>query len=182
MHRQDVLNKVEIYAKHFPSEISTVRDIVKFIQLHTDCFERSQLLGHVTGSAWLVNQAGSHVLLTHHKKLDRWLQLGGHADGDCDILAVAMKEGVEESGIIDIIPVTECIFDIDIHRIPERKDEPAHFHYDIRFALKAISSEKYSVSEESHDLSWVPIDKLEEYSHEQSMLRMREKWMAQCDF
>jgi 8-oxo-dGTP pyrophosphatase MutT (NUDIX family) len=126
-----------------------------------------------------VNATGCEVLLTHHRKLDRWLQLGGHADGDGDVLGVAMKEAEEESGLTDFSHVGHGIFDIDIHLIPERKGEPAHFHYDVRYVLRANGCLDFTVSEESHDLRWVKLDGVKTLTSEPSMMRMVAKWSKQ---
>jgi len=176
MHRKPLLELLAQYRREWPPEEATTQRMIAFVTAHTDCFERSLSLGHVTGSAWLVNRKRSHVLLTHHRKLNKWLQLGGHADGDSDILAVAMKEAVEESGLPAIAPLSPNIFDIDIHEIPARKSEPAHFHYDVRFALCANATEQYVVSDESHDLAWIDIARLATVTTETSMLRMADKW------
>jgi len=117
------------------------------------------------------------VLLTHHRRMNKWVQLGGHTDGDSDVLAAALREAGEESGIEGIRPLSGDIFDIDVHRIPARGGEPAHYHYDIRFIATVTGSEDYTVSDESHDLAWVKIEKLTEYTTEDSMLRMRRKWV-----
>jgi 8-oxo-dGTP pyrophosphatase MutT (NUDIX family) len=148
---------------------------------HAECFERKLAIGHVTGSAWLVNRAGTHVLLTHHKKLDMWVQLGGHADGDADVFRVARREAQEESGLEAIEPVSAEIFDIDVHRIPARGTEPEHLHWDLRFAFRAAGGEAYRVSDESHDLAWIEIARLETVTGEESMLRMARKWMGKGD-
>lgn len=118
---------------------------------------------------------GSRVLLTYHRKLARWLQLGGHADGDPDIVAVAGREAREESGLSGLRLVTPDIFDLDVHVIPARPGEPEHLHYDIRFAFLA-DSVRVTVSAESRDLRWVALDEIESKSTERSLLRMREKW------
>ncbi|MBC7980842.1 MAG: NUDIX hydrolase [Armatimonadetes bacterium] len=133
-------------------------------------------MGHITGSAWVVNADGSEVLLTHHRKLDRWLQLGGHADGDCDTLSVAIKEAEEESGLRDFTPLGSGIFDLDIHPIPARKNDPGHLHYDVRYVLRANGSLSFTVSEESHDLCWIAIDQVSTLTSESSMMRMVDKW------
>ena len=117
------------------------------------------------------------MLLTHHRRMNKWVQLGGHTDGDSDVLAAALREAGEESGIEGIRPLSGDIFDIDVHRIPARGGEPAHYHYDIRFIATVTGSEDYTVSDESHDLAWVKIEKLTEYTTEDSMLRMRRKWV-----
>ena len=178
MHRNDLLSKLRSYRRKWPEEIERTDRLIRFVETHPNCFERSLTVGHVTGSAWLVNKAGTHVLLTHHKKLNMWLQLGGHTDGEADVLASARREAVEESGIAAIEPVFPEIFDIDIHQIPERKTEPAHLHHDIRFALRVVDSEDFAVSDESHDLAWVEIQRLEKYTTEESMLRMKDKWLS----
>jgi 8-oxo-dGTP pyrophosphatase MutT (NUDIX family) len=164
------------YRSLWPREANTVSTYISFVESHVDCFERSQLSGHVTGSAWLVNDVGTHVLLTHHKKLNKWFQLGGHADGHSDVLEVALKEAREESGIDQISTVSSELFDIDIHEIPATKDEPAHLHYDSRFALQVSDTDKFTVSDESHALAWIKIRELDQLTDEMSMLRMADKW------
>ena len=176
MHRSNLLHLLNSYSSRQKDEAATVRRLVDFVEAHSDCFERSLSIGHITGSAWVINRAGTHVLLTHHKKLDRWLQLGGHADGNADILDAAQREANEESGLPGLKPISGGIFDIDIHLIPERKTEPAHYHYDIRFVFQASETDEYVVSDESHDLAWVDIQRLEDFTDEPSMLRMAEKW------
>ncbi len=104
-----------------------------FIDSHPDCFERSCQVGHITGSAWIVNRAGDRVLLTHHRKLGRWLQPGGHSDGDPDTLEVALREAREESGL-DVRALDEAIFDLDVHLIPARGHEPAHLKHPLIFS------------------------------------------------
>lgn len=176
MHRNDLLAKLRNYRIRWPDEIAMTDQLIQFTESNPDCFDRSLTVGHITGSAWLVNQAGTHVLLTHHKKLNMWLQLGGHADGNTDILDAARQEALEESGIQTLESVNTEIFDIDIHLIPERKSEPAHHHHDIRFVFRCLEDENYVVSDESHDLAWVEIQSLENYTNEESMLRMATKW------
>lgn len=133
--------------------------MLRFITSAPDCFERSHTEGHITGSAWLVNPSGEKVLLTLHHKLQRWMQTGGHADGDPDTLRVALREAEEESGIPGIHPVSPEIFDIDIHLIPARpaKGEPAHYHYDVRYLLRS-PHEEFAISEESDALAWWSAD------------------------
>lgn len=175
MHRQPLLDQLADYAAKHPDETETVGRFIDFVRTEGDCFERSLAVGHVTGSAWIVNADGSQVLLTHHRKLDRWLQLGGHADGDPDVFAVALKEAREESGLSDFAAVIEGIFDLDIHPIPARKSDPEHLHYDVRYLLRATGATDYVVSDESHDLRWVPLDEVTTLTTEDSMTRMVRK-------
>ncbi|MEM7032039.1 MAG: NUDIX hydrolase [Chloroflexota bacterium] len=179
MHRQELLDLITDYQHRYPEEQDCVDRFVTFVKANPDCFERSLTIGHVTGSAWVVNKVGTHILLTHHRKLNLWVQLGGHADGNPHILAVALREANEESGIEAIQPVSEQIFDLDIHRIPPKGNEAGHYHYDVRFALRVAGSDRYIVSDESHDLSWVPIEQLAQKTQEESMLRMQRKWQQQ---
>ena len=178
MHRQAILELLNDYQNIYPDEAGVTERFKSFVTQHADCFERSLLVGHVTGSAWVVNQAGTHTLLTHHKKLNRWLQLGGHADGESDILKAALIEVAEESGLAGFEAVSPDILDIDIHPIPERGDEPEHYHYDVRFAVQAVGCDEYTVSDESNDLQWVDINRIADYSQEESVLRMARKWQA----
>ena len=178
MHRDPLLKELETYRARHPEETAMLDRFIAFVKNHPDCFERHLEIGHITGSAWVVNKPGTHVLLTHHAKLDMWLQLGGHADGYSDIREVALREAREESGLNDFTPVGPGIFDADIHLIPARKSEPAHYHYDIRFAFETCHLADYSVSDESHELAWVAIDRIEEYTTEESMLRMAKKWQS----
>lgn len=179
MHRNLILGQLETYLNQYPDESAMLERYISFVNANMDCFERSLQIGHVTGSAWVVNRAGTHTLLTHHKKLNKWLQLGGHADGDADVLRVAKREVAEESGLVDVVPVGAGIFDVDIHLIPERKNEPEHYHYDARYALQVTGDEDYVVSDESHDLAWIEVAHLHERTTEESMLRMARKWQAQ---
>jgi 8-oxo-dGTP pyrophosphatase MutT (NUDIX family) len=178
MHRQSLLDQLTAYAAKHPEEAETVARFIGFVSSQADCFQRSLAIGHVTGSAWIVSADGTKVLLTHHAKLDRWLQLGGHADGDPDVLAVALKEAREESGLSDFEAVDDGIFDLDIHPIPARKSDPEHLHYDVRYVLRATGNTDYIVSDESHDLRWVTLDEVAELTGEESMLRMVRKWVA----
>lgn len=141
-------------------------------------FDRAHLAGHFTGSAWLVSVDGESVLLTHHRKLNRWLQLGGHADGDSDLAAVALREAHEESGLTGL-SVEPDIFDIDKHWIPERANEPGHWHYDVRYVVRASGQHAFVISDESLDLAWVPIRKLlDAEDTDESLRRMASKWLA----
>lgn len=176
MHRKHLLSLLDSYQQNHQEETECVIRFFRFVQSHPDCFERSLAVGHITGSAWVVNHDGTHVLLTQHRKINQWLQLGGHADGNPGVLEVAMKEAMEESGLTDIRPVSPEIFDLDIHCIKAIGREPVHDHYDVRFALQVVGSEDYTVSHESHALRWVRIDALESVTRAEDMVRMAQKW------
>lgn len=176
MDRNQLLEQIEEYTCKYPHEAEVTSRLRDFIMSHSNCFDRTLKCGHLTGSAWLVDLSGKRVLLTHHKKLNGWFQLGGHADNNQNILEVALKEAQEESGIDNLVPVSDRIFDIDIHLIPKHGEVAEHYHYDISFAFQVVDTEEYVVSEESHDLAWVDTTKVGEYSTSESMFRLADKW------
>jgi 8-oxo-dGTP pyrophosphatase MutT (NUDIX family) len=151
-----------------------------FVLAHADCARRELQIGHLTGSAWLVSADDKRILLTHHRKLNRWLQLGGHADGDTDLAAVALREAEEESGLTDL-GVEPEIYDLDRHWIPERGNEPGHWHYDMRFVVRANGSEDFAVSDESHALAWREIATIAaDAQADESLRRMARRWLQRC--
>ncbi len=159
-----------------PRDEAQRRKIEAFVREHPHCFESTFEPGHLTGSAWLVDTTGQRVLLTHHRKLDKWIQLGGHADGHPDLLAVALREAREESGLQDIVPVSEDIFDLDVHRYPATATEGEHEHFDVRFLLQARGHDQFAVSDESHDLAWFTYEQLMGMDLDDAVRRMGEKW------
>lgn len=157
------------------NEMNIAARTKELILTRADAFGRSVDHGHVTGSAVIINTTGTALLMTHHAKLDRWLQLGGHCDGIRDPFFVALKEGYEESGLRRLEAVSSEILDLDIHLIPRNAKEKEHLHYDIRYLFKAKESEDLQVSSESKQLAWVPFDKLEDRTDDISILRLRDK-------
>jgi len=172
VHRESLLNKLKVHTPWDAHEAAMAEALRQFVMAHADCFERSLPTGHITGSAWIVDRSRTHALLTHHRKLNKWLQLGGHADGDSDILRVALREAREESNLDAIRLVSEDIFDVDIHVIPARRREPEHLHYDVRFLLEADRGAPLTVSEESRSLAWIPLDEISRLNPEESVARM----------
>jgi 8-oxo-dGTP pyrophosphatase MutT (NUDIX family) len=174
--RQSLVSALKNYQTSFQEEQPFIPKFLGLLE-HADAFGRLHLPGHVTGSAWIVNNDLTKVLLVKHAKLNKWLQPGGHADGDENVLRVALKEVDEETGLKNLYTLTSGIFDIDIHMIPARKDLsfPEHDHYDIRFVFKADEQDTLVISDESTDLKWIPLADLEKYNSERSILRLREK-------
>lgn len=153
------------------------RIFMEFVNEQPGCCERGLDIGHLTGSAWLVSKDGRRALLMHHRKLDRWLQPGGHADGDADLAAVALREAGEETGLAGLRLSPE-IFDLDRHRIPARGTEPEHWHYDVRFVVHANGSEAFIQNEESLALAWFEIAELAVHEGlDASIRRMAGRWL-----
>ncbi len=157
----------------------TLKEMKKFLDFSPKVFERSHLMGHFTGSAMVVTEDFSRALLTHHVKLDKWLQLGGHADGDSDLARVALKEAEEESGLSDLElkkwQFDTAPFDFDIHEIPARKNELRHLHFDVRYLVVAKGDLAPRVSAESKDLKWIPLNEISFFTQEDSMIRQFRK-------
>lgn len=177
MHRQELLQLLKEYRPRFMDEMAFVRRSVDYIEQHEDCFYRELMPAHVTGSAWVVNPDRSRVLMMHHKKLNQWFQPGGHADGDADIVRVALKETEEETGINaeHIKLVDGSIFDVDIHTIAPYGNDPEHRHIDVRFLLEVDDSLAVPGNDESHDVLWIDLLAVSHYNRNRSTYRMLEK-------
>ena len=173
------IDALDHYRRRHPEEAATVAEFAALARAAgADPYRRERLEGHFTASAWLVGADGRRALLTHHRKLDRWLQPGGHADGDRDLARAALREAEEESGLRDLV-VEPGLFDLDRHWIPGRGGEPGHWHYDARFVVRATGSEDFVVGEESHDLAWRDIDAIAgDPSNDESLRRMARKWLG----
>jgi 8-oxo-dGTP pyrophosphatase MutT (NUDIX family) len=165
------------YLSRHPGESRQVSGYLDFLQSAAAVFDRAHASGHFTGSAWLVSADGARVLLMHHRKLDRWLQPGGHADGDADLARVALREAGEETGVPQL-RVEGGIFDLDRHRIPARANEPVHWHYDVRYVVRCGAHEGFTPNGESQALAWRGVrEVLEDTGLDPSLRRMARKWL-----
>jgi 8-oxo-dGTP pyrophosphatase MutT (NUDIX family) len=171
MHRKLLLDLLYDYTAFDATEADHHERFIRFVCDHPSCFERTLAAGHVTGSAWILDPTGEHVLLMHHRKLNRWFQPGGHADGDPDVRAVAHREATEETGLV-VTLAQEGIFDLDVHRIPANAREAAHWHYDVRFWFTADPTVPLAVNSESKALTWVPLADVARYNADESLGRM----------
>ena len=179
MHRRPLLALLARHAARRPADIAVVSRVAGFVLAHPDCFERRCREGHITASAWILSPDRRCALLTHHRKLARWLQLGGHCDGEHDPREAALREAREESGLERFRFLPEAAdplpLDLDIHPIPARGDEPAHLHLDVRFLLVAEPDQTLRASDESNDLRWFERARLAEWIEEESLLRLERR-------
>ena len=177
--KADLRTLLEGYEAFDADEEAHAARLRDFLETGGDIFARDNPIGQVTASAMVVNRQGTDALLTHHAKLDRWVQFGGHVESEEDvtILGAAIREAMEESGVDGLVPDSPGIFDIDVHAIPANaaKGEPAHMHFDVRFLLIAPSAD-YVVSDESHDLRWYSLSEMALlFANEPPMRRMVQK-------
>ena len=173
--REELKNQLKEYKTIFEEEEPFVEQFFELLNAES-CYLRNYLPGHITGSAWITNHAKERILLIHHAKLDRWLQPGGHADGDENIFRVALREAKEETGLKEFKLSKAGIFDLDVHTIPARKDFPEHLHYDIRFIFEADDNEPLIISEESNQIAWTDyMDVIRQTGNNPSIVRMLKK-------
>ena len=185
MHRRFLKELLHRFGARDAAAAAIARRFLEFVDARPDCLCRSCAPGHITASAWIVSADGSQCLLTRHKKLQRWLQLGGHVDGEAHVQLAALREAREESGLLHfelLAPrgVLEPL-DLDVHPIPARAAEPAHLHWDVRFLLRARPGQTLSISGESDDLRWIPAAALADFTDEASVLRLQRTaagWLA----
>jgi 8-oxo-dGTP pyrophosphatase MutT (NUDIX family) len=174
MSRNDLIVELSKYVAFNDNEEQMRKRFLTFVTKNEDCFKRELLIGHVTGSCWVVSESKKEVLLIHHAKLNKWLQPGGHCDGHENAFEVAKKELEEETGLIPS-KTNQIIFDIDIHTIPERKGVPEHEHYDVRFLFVVNKEMELIRNHETIAMKWLKLDEFEHYTKEESVLRMRDK-------
>jgi 8-oxo-dGTP pyrophosphatase MutT (NUDIX family) len=155
-----------------PEEAVDRDRMVQLLDRCSTCFSRETFPAHFTGSALVVSWDGAGVLLHHHRKLDRWLQFGGHCDGSEDVFSVARREAFEESGIAGLTPISNQPFDLDIHGIPAFGTEPVHEHYDIRYLFVAPEGSAVAVSSESKELRWFTLEEAHHQNLDPGLLRM----------
>jgi 8-oxo-dGTP pyrophosphatase MutT (NUDIX family) len=159
-----------------PEETEARRAMVELLETGRECFARDCFPAHFTGSALVVRADGREALLNHHRKLGRWMQFGGHCDGGEGVLEAAQREAREESGIEGLILASPRPFDLDIHRIPARGDQPEHWHYDVRFVLIAPEGAEARASAESVEVRWFTPEAMEALELDAGTRRLLRKW------
>ena len=160
--------------KYCPCNEQEQRDkevILEFLDKQPDAFLRSNLLAHMTASAWIVNPDRDKVLMVYHKLYDSWSWTGGHADGERDLLKVALKEAMEETGAVHIKPVTEDIYSLEVLTVDghEKRGEyvPSHLHLNVTYLLEADESDELKICpDENSGVAWFSLDEALEKSTE----------------
>ena len=184
MQLESVREQLAGYAGEGEREARFVARMLELCQAEAAC-ERSHFSpGHFTASAFVLSPDRRDIVLIHHKKLGIWVQPGGHVEpSDPDLISAARREVLEEVGLGDLEPLQPSgtpLFDVDIHLIPARKQDPAHEHFDVRFAFVAKTRELV-LSDEVADLRWVPLADVAQMGSDESVLRAVNKlraWLA----
>ncbi|MEO8102024.1 MAG: NUDIX hydrolase [Betaproteobacteria bacterium] len=180
MHTAILLSALTAHHPFDTGEHAHREKIIAFVEANPQrWWRRSTLAGHITASAWVVDAPRAHALLLHHAKLNCWVQPGGHLDDtDASPAEGAWREAREETGLASLQLAGEELFDVDVHAIPARGDEPAHLHYDLRYLIISPDS-AVTLSGESLGARWIALDELARPPFERSISRMAEKSLHQ---
>jgi 8-oxo-dGTP pyrophosphatase MutT (NUDIX family) len=171
--RAHLVEELRSYTPADALEAQHHRAIEKLLSGDGDPFSRNHFApGHITASCFIVHPHGTSVLLHHHRRLGRWLQMGGHVEEGETPAQTALREGAEESGLDDLAFVSERVFDLDVHPIPAGKGEPDHHHFDIRFVARTERPDAIAIDRnESNDLAWVPLARAVALMNEEASTR-----------
>lgn len=161
--RENLIKEIEAFAPFNEQEERDKVVILDYLRTHEDAFLRTNMIAHMTASAWVVNAKRDRILMAYHNIYKSWSWLGGHADGDEDLLAVALREVCEESGITSVKPVSEDIFSLEVLTVDghEKRGQyvPSHLHLNITYLIEANDSEATSIkADENSDVAWFTLD------------------------
>ncbi len=159
--RIELLEELRLYHAADSVEAQHQRDILDLLSYGAAPFSRDSFVpGHITASCFIVDPASRLLLLHHHRRLDRWLQMGGHVDPAEPADRAALREGMEESGLSDLELMGGGVIDLDVHPIPEGKGEPDHSHFDVRYVARTLTPDAIMIADaESKELLWVDLDR-----------------------
>ena len=171
MDAEELYNSIEKYSPFNEQEEKDKALILQFLRENSDAFQRSNKIAHMTASSWVVNRSRTRVLLAYHKIYDSWTWTGGHADGETDLLSVAMREVREETGVENVRPLSRDIYSLEVLTVDghEKRGEyvPGHLHLNITYLLEADENDPLSVrEEENRAVGWFGLDEALEVSSE----------------
>lgn len=157
------LDQLRTYSPSDEAEALHRERMVNLLTSAPEPFSRAHFTpGHFTASCYIID-GGGRLLLHHHRRLDRWLQMGGHVEPGESARLAALREGAEESGLLDLALAADGIFDLDIHGIPAAKGEPDHDHFDVRYVARTSSPDAITIDRaESNELAWVTLERAAE--------------------
>lgn len=170
----DIKQQIEQYKPFNEQEKKDQEVILRYMQTFNDLLTRENEFAHFTASAWLVNEEFTKVLMVYHNIYQSWSWVGGHADGDANLLQVAVREAKEETGLSSVTPVSNDIFSIEILGVPAHKKRgqhvSTHVHLNVTFLLQADERDIIHIkSDENSDIGWFDLDNAIESSTEPDM-------------
>ena len=176
MNRQELLNQIEHYTQFNEQDETDKQLILNWIRNNTNAFSRENTVAHMTASAWVVNKDRSKVLMVYHNIYKSWSWLGGHADGETDLLSVAIREVKEEAGISNVIPVSKDIFSLESLTVDGHwkngKYVSSHLHFNVTYLLEADSEEAVSIkADENSGVAW--------FTPEEALKKSTEPWFVE---
>ena len=170
-----ITDEIARYQPFNEQEMRDKQEILRFLERNDDAFLRQNRIAHMTASAWVVNPGRDKVLMVYHKIYDSWSWTGGHADGEEDLLAVALREVTEETGVTHVRPVSKDIFSLETLTVDghEKRGEyvPSHLHLNVTYLLEADDTEALRVCEdENKGVAWFGLD--------EALLASTEPWFV----
>lgn len=175
---ENLMEQIRLYQPWTDKETWEKKQILTFMEQNPDCLSRTSDIAHMTASAWVVNPARTKVLMAYHKIYDSWAWLGGHADGNADLLEVAMKEACEEAGLKaeQVRPVTEEIFSLETLTVDGHMKRgqwvPSHLHLNLTYLLEAPENAVLAVNEEENSgVAW--------FTFEEALAASKEPWFVE---
>ncbi len=175
----ELLEELRSYRAADSREAQHQRAVLDLLSYGVAPFSRQQFVpGHITASCFIVDPASKKVLLHHHRRLGRWLQMGGHIENGESTLDAALREAREESGLDDLLLLSGGVIDIDVHDIPAAKGEPDHSHFDVRYVARTSNPSAVVIDpNESTEIAWVDIDNagnlMNEAASHRAMLKIK---------
>ena len=159
----DIREQIKNYRPWNEQERQDQAVILAFLDKNPDAFYRTNLLAHMTASAWVVNPQRTRTLLVYHRLFDSWSWTGGHADGEEDLLAVALREVREETGVQSLFPVTEDIYSLEVLTVDGHEKHgkyvPSHLHLNLTYLLEAEEDQPLRICEEENTgVAWFSLD------------------------